>query len=341
MEKITVTAIVSVYNGEKFLNKCIESLLNQTQNFDEIILYDDKSTDNTPNIIKKYYKNYPEKFKIIISDINRGPGGGKNEAMKLATKDYILFVDADDYLDNDYLEKIVSSFSKETYKNLDIIFTGFKQVTEEGTILYKREFENIEKALYSGISNWGKLFSRKFIIENKIEIPSGKVLDDVLTRAIMVCCNPKCLLIKNNYGYNYVKNKSSVTNTYMKKFIPGVAELEFNYLYSNKDKILEKNIEIYEYYVYKIYCWHLLKSGSNVGKVEMTKEYEKMNYELKNKFPNYIKNKYLNGKYKLKGERRIVSYVVKMMYILEKMKLQKYFLWLYSSFDFSYFWPKM
>lgn len=346
MESIKVSAVISVYNGEKFLNNCIESLLKQSYSFYEIVIYDDKSSDKTSKIIKNYQKKYPTIIKSHISKINRGPGGGKTKAMELATGKYILFIDADDYLDNYYVEELVKTIrefqvkeGKENYP--DIIFSGFKQVDESGKTLYIRNFKSVPEALHGAISNWGKLFLKEFLEKNEIKIPKGKVLDDVLTKAIIVAFNPKCTLCKENIGYNYVKNINSVSNTYMKKFINGVADLEMEYLYKNKNKIEERNRSIYIYYVYKIFCWHLLKSGAGVGKEEMKLEWKQIYTKLNEYFPEYKTNIYLTGKNKVIGERKIVSFVIYVMFFLEKIHLQIFFLELYASFNFGFLWPKM
>lgn len=99
----TLTVAVSVYNGEKYIKRCIKSILNQSYHAQEIIIYDDASTDGTVEVVRKLANKY--KSQLICSSINRGPGGGKMEALKHATMKYVLFVDADDYLSGDYVKR--------------------------------------------------------------------------------------------------------------------------------------------------------------------------------------------------------------------------------------------
>lgn len=344
MQNIEISVIISVYNGEEYIERCVNSVLKQEYKVSEIVLYDDKSTDNTPNIIKKYEKKYPGLIKSYISDINRGPGGGKQKGFELSTKKWFSFIDADDYIDKDYIKLLVKSlieYKKEKNDFPDMVISGFKKVDETGKVLYMREYADENQGLYSAVSNCAKLFSRNFFLKNNIEIPEGKVLEDVLTKALVICSAPKIKISNKNFGYNYFKNTKSVSNTYMKNFISGVAEKEMAYLIKNKRHIKPEYYDMYIYNVYKIICWHLLKSGSNVGRKNMEKEYRILYSELNKNFKGYKQNKYLSGKEKILGERKIVFWVVRIMFLLEKLKIQKIFLSIYSSFDFSVFWPKM
>lgn len=97
-----VSVIVPVYNGKKYINKCVNSILRQTFKDIEIILVDDGSTDNTLNILKEYEKRFPN-VKVIESS-NLGAGGARNIGLDASHGEYILFVDADDFLREDMVE---------------------------------------------------------------------------------------------------------------------------------------------------------------------------------------------------------------------------------------------
>ena len=102
-----VSIIVPVYNAEKFIDKCIQSLINQTYQNIEIILSNDGSKDNSLKKIKDWEKKYPDKIKCE-SHKNQGVGMTRNKGIALATGDYLTFVDSDDYLDDkavEYVEK--------------------------------------------------------------------------------------------------------------------------------------------------------------------------------------------------------------------------------------------
>lgn len=343
MYSTDISVVVSAYNAEKSIEKCVVSVLSQTFPVKELIIYDDASTDKTFYILENMFAANGESIHLLTSKVNRGPGGGKMYASESAKGEYILFLDADDYLDADYIEQIVKdivSHADADMSEIDVVFTGFRQVDTKGGVQYVRKFDSAESALYGAVSNWGKLWRKGFIRENGIVIPSGRVLEDVLTRAVVVGCCPKTYLCRNCVGYNYMANPLSVSHTYMKRFLPGVAELEMNYLNDNFSKIKKEKAEEYIYWVYKIYCWHILKSGSGIGWEHMKNEFTRMHASLEQYFPEYRKNKYLMGREKL-PDRLVVKAAVIGMFRLERFHFQKAFLFIYSAVNLQKFWPRM
>lgn len=115
--KIKVSVIVPVYNVENFIDKCLNSLVNQTLKEIEIIVVNDGSPDNSQKIIDKYVKRHPEKVQSFIKE-NGGQGSARNMGIVKAKGEYISFVDSDDWLDLDALEKMYSLAKKE---NSDIV----------------------------------------------------------------------------------------------------------------------------------------------------------------------------------------------------------------------------
>ena len=114
-----VSIIIPVYNAEKFLDKCIESLQNQTYKNLEFVFVDDGSKDNSVNILKKYAKK--DKRIKIIRQKNAGPGPARNNGMKQSTGDYLTFVDSDDTINPDYIEQLMTHIKDndmETIKKL-------------------------------------------------------------------------------------------------------------------------------------------------------------------------------------------------------------------------------
>lgn len=337
---LTIAAVISVYNGEKFIGRCLSSILNQSRAFDEIIVYDDASTDGTVSVIKEFMdKKDGDKIQLLQSNRNRGPGGGKNHARKAVTGDYFTFIDADDYVGETYLEAFLGELKRLKY-DPDIIFGGFKKVNEKGEILYTRTFESKEEALIGSVQNWGNLYKRSFFKTNDINIPEGKVLDDVLTRGVIIGCAPSVAVSRNSCEYYYMENKDSVSHTYMNSFIPGIIDMEMEYLEKNRSKILSERNALYEYWAYKTMCWHLLKSGAGVGRKAMKTEAARAFELLEKYFPAYKKNDYITKKAP-SGERVPVRIAIKVMYILEKWNLYKIFLQIYSTINLEAIWPKL
>lgn len=169
-----ISLIIPVYNVEKYLDKCLNSILCQDYDFFEAIIIDDGSTDNSKDIYNKYVKN-DKRFKVIVQK-NSGVSAARNAGINIATGDLIMFLDSDDYLNNEVLKKVANEFKKTRY--LDFLCYGYY-------LLYKNHFESIvinhdmnDKEIILDnilISNkiggylWNKVFLRKKIIENNIK----------------------------------------------------------------------------------------------------------------------------------------------------------------------------
>lgn len=135
MKEVKFSILVPVYNVEKYLEQCVESLLSQTYEDDyEIILVDDGSTDSSGIICDGYAERFPEKIKVVHKE-NGGHTSARLEAIKNAIGDYCIFCDSDDYIDNNLLEVIGNTINK--YTNLDMVIYSFKY-SNNGNISYRK-----------------------------------------------------------------------------------------------------------------------------------------------------------------------------------------------------------
>ena len=108
-----VTLIVPVYNVEKYLKRCIDSILNQSYKNIEIICVNDCSPDNSQEILNDYEKK--QQIRVIINEQNMGLGKSRERALKESTGKYIMFIDSDDYIDTYYVEKYMAVMQSEDY----------------------------------------------------------------------------------------------------------------------------------------------------------------------------------------------------------------------------------
>ena len=116
-----ISLVVPIYNVEKFLGQCIESIINQTYNDIEIILVDDGSTDNSGKICDEY-KSIDNRIRVIHK-VNGGLSSARNAGMRIAQGEYICFIDSDDYIDSQMLE-----IMKKQIKNADIVICGKEDI---------------------------------------------------------------------------------------------------------------------------------------------------------------------------------------------------------------------
>lgn len=212
MNKLTV--IVAAYNVEKYIEKCIESIVKQTYKNIEILIVNDGSLDKTLNIALEYSKKY-KNIKVLNKE-NGGLSSARNYGIKHATGEYITFVDGDDYLDEITYDSIMS---KVLFDESEIGIFSYKKI-------YKNKIKKIKlnKNLYSGnflkkifsksdeasIIVWNKIFRRDIIIQNKIFFENKAYFEDTgfIFRYLYFV---KKFSILNNPFYNYVQREGSIT----------------------------------------------------------------------------------------------------------------------------------
>lgn len=171
-----VSVIIPVYNTERHLEKCINSLLTQTLKDIEIILIDDCSTDKSLDILTTYQQKYPSKIKVISTKENKGPAGARNIGLDIANGEYIGFVDSDDYVTNDFYEKLLtacettnSQIARTNIKlvcgNIELTGLGRKCLYDNNVIINPKEHPRYLVIENPGCTN--KLFKKSLIGNNK------------------------------------------------------------------------------------------------------------------------------------------------------------------------------
>ncbi|HEM5301348.1 TPA: glycosyltransferase family 2 protein [Streptococcus suis] len=229
MEKISV--IVPVYNVEKYLERCINSLLNQTYSNLEIILVDDGSTDRSGQICDQY-KNRDE-F-VVIHKENAGLGMARNTGLDTATGKYIIFVDSDDYIDDNMIQSLYEEIQK---TGADTCIGGFKRVYANHTDVLKTElprkeyigkevctellpmmFGRVEGLPSVEMSVWKVMFSNDIIQKNQLRFPSERefISEDIIFDTEYYPLSQK-VCISPTVGYNYCDNEDSLTTRYNKE----------------------------------------------------------------------------------------------------------------------------
>jgi glycosyltransferase involved in cell wall biosynthesis len=137
---MVISIIIPVYNAEYFLNKCLNSIINQTYNRLEIIIVNDGSTDGSKEIIDTY-SDEDERI-IVIHKENGGIGSAYKVAFKIITGEYVLFVDSDDWLELNAIELLVNLSNK---TNADMVLFGLREYDELGNIINTQEFKSLDE----------------------------------------------------------------------------------------------------------------------------------------------------------------------------------------------------
>lgn len=199
--------IIPVYNSEKYIVKCLESILKQNYNNYEIIVVDDGSTDNSINLIKKINSN---KIKIL-SKKNGGLSSARNYGVKYANNDYIWFIDSDDYIEPNSLKKLSNIISKCEY---DIV--SFQYYKDYGTKKILMVDENDKNNLYDNVlintSACTKIFRTEFYKKNSFYFPEGKIYEDLALIPYVLSCTSLLYYFECPL-YNYVFRNNSIMNS--------------------------------------------------------------------------------------------------------------------------------
>lgn len=211
--------IVPVYNVEKYLDKCLASISEQTFKEFECIVVDDGSPDNSNDIIDRYV-NKDQRFKVIHQK-NMGISAARNAGLAIAQGDYIAFVDSDDYISNEYLEKFALKIAN---TDADIVICGFIDVFKDSqkTVCFEApSTEVIKQNILADIwpsYPWNKCY-KKYLFEN-IRFPVGKIFEDLLTipevclNAHKIVCIPEKLYYYNRQNLNSITSNLSTEKRY-------------------------------------------------------------------------------------------------------------------------------
>lgn len=215
MSKVSV--IIPVYNTERHLEKCINSLLAQTLKDIEIILINDCSTDKSLDILTKYQQRYPSKIKVISTKENKGPACARNLGLDIASGEYIGFVDSDDYVTNDFYEKLVtacettnSQIARTNIKlvcgKIELTSLGRKCLCDHNTIINPKEHPRYLVTENPGCTN--KLFKKSLIGNNRFP-EQIKWEDYPFTIPLIVSANQIAIVPEKNYYYQLHLNSTT------------------------------------------------------------------------------------------------------------------------------------
>lgn len=215
---IKISIIVPVYNAEKYINKCIDSLVNQTLREIEIILVNDGSTDKSHDFCLASSKKYRNIKYFRIQ--NSGCSFARNYGIKKAIGEYITFVDADDWIEKDmYLQM----YQKSKTLNLDILICGYKKIQKnKGVILevlpeLRKNNSYIDSKTNWFNSSWNKIYKRTLLEKNDIKfLEKCHMGEDMVFNFKAFKCATKISVIQEKY-YNYFINEGSVTENPDKK----------------------------------------------------------------------------------------------------------------------------
>lgn len=208
-----VSVIIPVYNVEKLLKRCLDSVLNQTLKDIEIICVNDGSTDNSSLILEEYKKF--ENIKII-NQKNSGLSVARNTGLKYASADYVAFLDSDDFVDSDFYEKLFNSIEKE---KADIACASIVRESDRKKT-YLINYKQVEVALNTKdrfmLADcpkhnfvWNKLYKKELIDKNNLKFVPGMIYEDMWFTPDVLEATSSIVAVPDTF-YHYWKHKNTL-----------------------------------------------------------------------------------------------------------------------------------
>ena len=283
-----VSVIVPIYNVEKYLEKCINSLLSQTLEDIQIILVNDGSKDNSGNIAKEYEKNNKDRV-IYVEKENGGLSDARNYGLKYATGDFIAFLDSDDYIEKNAYEEMYNKAIEENadYVECDFIWEFHNKIRVDKQYPYKNKKEMLS---FVRVVAWNKLIKRQLITDNNLEFPKGLRYEDVEFTYKLIPFINKFAYVDKPF-IHYVQREGSIANVQNERTAEIFTVLDNVIEFYKKNNIYEKYRDELEYnYARYLLCSSLkrmckIKDKTIRGKL-LTESWERLN----SNFPNWKEN---------------------------------------------------
>lgn len=304
MEKNLISVIVPVYNIEKYLPRCIDSILDQTYKNWEAIFINDGSTDNSLKILEEYKKR-DERIKIIDKK-NAGSGAARNDGIETSKGKYIVFLDSDDWYEKNFLEKLYNNLTENNSDvamcNPKMTYDNIEKNSKINTYFFKNiELERTPKEILGILAMpvvWNKLYKKDIIVKNRIKFPNYSFCEDVEFLYKTFLYVNKVSKIEDDL-YNYYQREDSVTKKIKEESIDQLYQVLKNIENYVKNNFNSKLEIFYLYKIQFIYSVSLtLLTRIDNDKILKQKINKRNNYEIKNINKNLIfKNKKIMAYY--------------------------------------------
>jgi glycosyltransferase involved in cell wall biosynthesis len=226
MDNPRVSVVVPVYNGKKYITRCVRSIFTQSFGDLELICVDDGSTDGTRDVLARLEKMYPDRLRVVLNEENMGPGRSRDIGVREAAGEYLCFVDADDYLLPDYLEQYMAAIEaaeaasgiagqqgeagkKNAKGRPDVVIGGYRGETRDGRLAIHKRADNVWSAV-TYVVCWSKLYRRSFVLDAGMEFGDFKCLEDMHFNLLGYMNHMRYAVI-DYAGYIHCDNGSSIT----------------------------------------------------------------------------------------------------------------------------------
>lgn len=288
-----VSLIIPVYNVENYIEKCLNSVVNQTLKDMEVIIVNDGSKDLSKQKIQKYLEKYP--WIKYLEKENGGLSDARNYGMPYATGKYIAFLDSDDYVEETMYEEMYNIAEKENADMVDCDFVWEYPNRKRKDIgeIYKTKKEMIEKCR---VVAWNKIIKREILEKTKIKFPVGLRYEDMEFFYKLVPYINKVSFIKKCFVH-YVQRENSIANTQNVRTKEIFIILDNIISYYKEKGLYDEYRDELEYIYVKFLLCSSLKRISKIAEKKERKQAQKETWDnINKKFPNWRKNSILKKK---------------------------------------------
>ena len=343
-ENVKISIIIPVYNAGRSILRCLKSVARQSFTDYEVIVLDDGSKDGSGELAGKYIARDEvlSSRARVISKENSGVADTRNYGITLAKGEYLSFIDQDDFIAKDYLEKYYKAACSggADAKLVDIVVGGYERVASDGRIITRVVPKKSAWAGYIVTAPWAHLFRTEFIRENEIEFLKNKIGEDVYFNVVALNRGARVEVI-DNAGYKWYYNDASVSNSVQNTFrdeVDVIYLMDSIYEAVSSDGVSDREGQdafgasaspYLEYFFLRYVCWYMLFSTRGSKKADIDKAYDKCFGWIRAHFPNYGRSKFIGVKMP-KGENLKFHAFVFVFYMLEKMRILRIVLKLFG-----------
>lgn len=321
-----VSVIVPVYNVEKYLARCLDSIVDQTYADYEIICINDCSPDNSLQILEDYKKRYPQKLTVLTNEQNIGLGRTRERGIRHAKGDFILFIDSDDYIRSDYIETYITEMEAEP---CDVVIGGYTRDVD-GKLTGHKQSDSVWSVVTYPIA-CAKMFRKGFLLEHQLEFSDIRCGEDIFFSLCVFYYGGRFRVLDYE-GYYYYFNRKSITGSmnYEKNHEEFIAHIYDRFMEKcDICAIPEERRRVIEYAYVANMINALITYGHGGGIKRMKKKYSFFMEDLHQKFPDYRKNPHF-GIFKPKGQTRKIRMGVGVVMKLHRIHLDRLLFYIIS-----------
>ena len=290
-EKVTI--IIPIYNSEKYLEECLETVINQTYRNLEIILVNDGSTDNSLAIMEKYAKL--DGRIMCISQKNLGVGFARNAGLENATGKYISFIDSDDYVSLNFIEKLINTIQEnDLYSYCGVNINGKDTfLTEEENKLYIRQVCT------------NKLYNAKYL--KNIRFSNHRYSEDLIFNYKLSFVSESVSSIQDSL-YFYRKNEISISNNWSNNYEEIFNQIDIILNYKKISELSDEKKERLEF----LLVWYIIFGNFKRASTKIDEDYIKKSVSyIEQYFPMWYANRYID---KYIWDKTLLNYIINKNY---------------------------